>query len=73
MQQLHPDRQGEIIAVLNAIECHIEEGQGDPAVLHHLSEALVALAAIVHMDARVITVITRKLDKLRDRIGQPRG
>ena len=73
VQQLHPDRQGEIIAILNAIECHVEEGQGDSGVLRHLTEALVALAAIVRMDARVVTVITRKLDKLRVRVGQPRG
>ena len=73
MQQLHPDRQGEIIAILNAIECHVEEGQGDPNVLRHLTDALIALVALVHMDARAVTVVTRKLDKLRDHVGQPRG
>jgi hypothetical protein len=44
--RLRPDRQGEIIAILNAIECHIEEGQGDPRVLAHLTDALVAMGAI---------------------------
>ena len=72
MLPLHPDRQGELVAILNAIECHVEEGQGDPAVLCHLTDALVAMATIVHMDARAVTVITRKLDNLRDRVGHPR-
>jgi len=73
VQRLHPGRQGEIIAILNAIESHIEEGQGDPRVLHHLTDALVAMTAIVRLDARVVTLITRKLDKLRDRTGRTRG
>jgi hypothetical protein len=72
VQQLHPDRQGEIIAILNAIECHVEEGLGNPDVLHHLADALVAIVAIVDVDARAVTVITRKLDKLRGCVGQPR-
>ena len=73
MLQLHPDRQGEIVAILNAIECHVEEGQGDPGVMHHLTDALMAMAAIVRLDARAVTVITRMLDQLRDRVGRPRG
>jgi hypothetical protein len=73
VQQLHPDRQGEIIAILNAIESHVEEGQGDPAVLHPLTDALVAMATIVRLDARAVTLINQKLDKLRDRIGRTRG
>jgi hypothetical protein len=71
--RLRPDRQGEIIAILNAIECHIEEGQGDPRVLAHLTDALVAMGAIVRLDSRALTLITRKLDKLRDRGGRTRG
>jgi hypothetical protein len=73
VQRLHPDRQGEIIAILNAIESHIEEGLGDPGVLHHLTDALVAMVAIVRLDTRAVTLITRKLDMLRDRIGQTPG
>ena len=45
VQRLRPDRQGEIISILNAIESHVEEGQGDPGVLHHLTDALVAMVA----------------------------
>lgn len=73
MQRLHPDRQGEIIAILNAIECHVEEGQGDPAVLRHLADALLAMAAVVHIDTRAMTAITRQLDELHHHVGQPRG
>jgi len=73
VQRLHPDRQGEIIAILNAIESHVDEGLGDPDVLHHLTDALVAMVAIVRLDARAVTLITRKLDKLSDRIGRTRG
>lgn len=73
MQRLHPDRQGEIIAILNAIESHVDEDLGDPDVLHHLTDALVAMVAIVRLDARAVTLITRKLDKLSDRIGRTRG
>jgi hypothetical protein len=68
--RLRPDRQGEIIAILNAIECHVEEGQGDPRVLRHLTDALVAMGGIVRLDARAVTVITRKLDKLREHAAQ---
>ena len=71
VQQLRPDRQREVIAILNAIECHVEEGQGDPGVLRLLPDALVAMATIGHIDARAVTVITRKLDNLRDRVHQP--
>jgi hypothetical protein len=73
VQRLRPDRQGEFIAILNAITYHVEEGQGDPGVLQHLTDALVAMAAIVRLDARAVTLITRKLDKLRDRAGRTRG
>ena len=73
VQQLHPDRQGEILAILNAIESHVEEGHGDPAVLHPLMDALVAMAAIVRLDARAVTLINLKFDKLRDRIGRILG
>jgi hypothetical protein len=73
VQRLRPDRQGEIIAILNAITSHVEEGQGDPGVIRHLTDALVAMAAVVRLDARTVTLITRKLDKLRDRVGRARG
>jgi hypothetical protein len=73
VQRIRPDRQGEIIAILNAITSHVEEGQGDPGVLRHLTDALVAMAAVVRLDGRAVTLITRKLDKLRDRADRSRG
>ena len=73
VQRLRPERQGEIIAILNAIECHVEEGQGDPGVLRHLTDALVAMGVIVRLDPRAVTIITRKLGTLRDRTGRTRA
>ena len=72
VQRLHPDRQGEIIAILNAIESHIEEGLGDAGVLHHLTDALVAMVTIIRLDPRAVTLITTKLDRLRERTGRAR-
>jgi len=31
------------------------------------------MATIVHLDARAVTIITQKLSKLRDRVGQTPG
>jgi hypothetical protein len=33
----------------------------------------MAMAAIMRLDARAVTFITRKLDKLRDRVGRARS
>jgi hypothetical protein len=73
VQRLHPDRQGEIIAILNAITSHIEEGRGDPGILRHLTDALVAMVTLVRLDARTVTLIIRKLDTLRERVGRAHG
>ena len=68
MRRLHPDRQGEIVAILNAIECHIEEGRGDPDIVRCLADALLAMTAIVHVDARTMATIARHLDRLHDHV-----
>jgi hypothetical protein len=73
VQRLRLDRQGEFIAILNAITYHVEEGQGDLGVLQHLTDALMATAAVMRLDARAVTLITRKLDKLRERVGRARS
>lgn len=73
MQPLHPDRQDERITILNAIECPIEEGQDNPGGRRHLADALVAMAAITRLDAPAVIDITRHLDTLCYRVGQPRG
>ena len=72
VQRLRPDRQGEFIAILNAITYHVEEGQGDLGVLQHLTDAPMAMAALMRLDDCTVTLINRKLDKLRDRVGQAR-
>ncbi len=70
LQQLHPERQGDFIAILNAIEYHVEEGSGDPIVLRHLADALLAMGAVVHLDARAVAPISRQLGKLHSRVAR---
>jgi hypothetical protein len=53
--------QGEVVALLNAIEVHVEEGRSDPTVLRHLCDALLALA-----DARGVDRKKTKLDQRVD-------
>jgi hypothetical protein len=43
LQRLRPDRLGELVAILNAIECNVEEGLGDRVVTDHLTTALMAM------------------------------
>jgi hypothetical protein len=57
-----------LLAILNAIECHVEEGRADLAVVNHLEAALLAMAILVHLDANARTTITKQLDKLRRHI-----
>jgi len=38
-----------------------------------MPNALLAMAAVVRLEARAVTSITRQLDKLHDHVGQPRG
>jgi hypothetical protein len=51
-------------SALNAIEMQIEDGQGDPTVLRHLGEALLALAVIHQLPVRVVKTITQVLGEL---------
>ena len=64
LQRLHPERQGEFIAILNAITYDVEEGTGHPTVLCHLEDALLAMADVVHLDARATAAIKWQLDAL---------
>ena len=41
--RLHPPNQGEFIAILNAIEAHIEEQDASPEVVRFLGQALLEL------------------------------
>ena len=68
LRRLRPDRQSELLAILNAIECHVEEGRGDPAVINHLEAALLALAVIIDLDMQARATITQQLEKLRRRL-----
>jgi hypothetical protein len=68
LQRQRPERQGDLIAILNAIEYHVEEGMGVPIVLRHLTDALLAMADVVHLDSCTVASISRQLDKLHDRV-----
>lgn len=70
LQQLHPERLGEFIAILNAIEYDVEEGTGNPLVLRHLVDALLAMIEVVHLDVRAAASITRHLDALQQRVAR---
>ena len=69
VQRLHPDRQGGDHRHPQRHRVPHRRGPGRPRRTSHLTDALVAMAAIVRLDARAVTLITRKLDKLSDRIG----
>lgn len=55
--------QGEFVALLNAIEVHLDDGMPDPAVVRHLCDALLALAQARGIDAKKL-----KLDQRTDRL-----
>jgi hypothetical protein len=68
LRRLRPARQSEFLAILNAIECHVEEGEGDGVVIDHLQAALLAMASIVDLDPRARVTITKHLEKLKERV-----
>lgn len=63
--RLNLPRYGHFVGILNAIENHVEEGDGVPAVVSYLSDALIALAAHQRLPATTIAGITRALDEVR--------
>jgi hypothetical protein len=58
------ERYGHFAGVINAIENHIEEGDGDPTVVRHLGEALLALAALHQLQPRAVKNLTQILGEL---------
>lgn len=64
LARLRLERFGHFAGVINAIENHVEEGDGDPAVVRHLGDALLALAALHRLDARVVKRLTQLLGQL---------
>jgi hypothetical protein len=56
------------VAILNAIECHVEEGLGDRVVIDHLTTALMAMTDIVGLDRRARAAVTEQCAKLQRRL-----
>ena len=58
--KLDPDHV-ELGALLNALECHVEEGRGHPDVVQCYQQALVTLASVRSVDPQRVTKATRVL------------
>jgi hypothetical protein len=54
----------ELGALLNALECHVEEGRGHPDVVQCYQQALVTLASVRCVDPHRVTKATRVLAEL---------
>lgn len=61
------DCQGELIAILNAIEMQLERADPDLETLAHLGDALLALAAARGVDAKRLR-LEKQLHALLDRV-----
>jgi hypothetical protein len=55
-------------AILNALEYQIEEGEGDPSVVRHLGEAMLALATVHGWPAHVTKEVTQTLGQLHSHV-----
>lgn len=70
LERLNLRRYGHFAGILNAIENHVEEGDGVPAVVSYLSDALIALAAHHRIPATTINAIARALGEVRDHVAK---
>ncbi|HJW75392.1 MAG TPA: hypothetical protein VJ787_06950 [Thermoleophilia bacterium] len=61
------ERNDQFAAILNAIEAHVEQGDGDARVVRHLGDALTTLGAI-HLDVDTLTTLTQLLGGLHDHV-----
>ncbi len=68
LTRLRLDRFGHFAGIINAIENHVEEGDGDPAVVRHLGDALLALAAVHQLEPRTIKKLTQTLGELHGHV-----
>ena len=67
LDRLHLKRRDQFAAILNAIETHIEQGDGSPTVVRHLGDALLAVGAI-HLDINELKRLTQLLGELHDHV-----
>lgn len=68
LDRLHLERFGHFVGVPNAIENHVEEGDADPTVVRHLGEALLALAALHHLEPQPLKRLTQLLGQLHQHV-----
>jgi hypothetical protein len=68
LDRLHVERFGHFAGILNAIENHVEEGDGEPSVVRHLGDALLALAAVHKLKPRTIKRLTQLLGQLHSHV-----
>ena len=66
--RLHPPHQGEFIAILNAIEAHIEEQDASPEVVNLLGQALLELGRYRHLPVEHLRQLERKLAPIHARL-----
>ena len=66
--RLHLDRQGEFIAIINAIEMQLESRRTVPEVVHLLVASLRTLAGVCNIEERYRKRLDERLADLADRI-----
>jgi hypothetical protein len=60
---------GQLKVILNAIEGQVEDKrQGEPQVVRHLGDALLALASIRHLKPRTVKKLTQLLGQLHSHV-----
>lgn len=64
LERLQLERFGHFAGIVNAIENHVEEGDGAATVVRHLGDALLALAAVHRIDGPTIKSLTQTLGEL---------
>ncbi|HMJ79449.1 MAG TPA: hypothetical protein VK592_00220 [Candidatus Dormibacteraeota bacterium] len=64
LDRLRLERFGHFAGILNAIENHVEEGDGDPTVVRLLGDALLALAAVDRLPEATVEYLTQTLGQL---------
>lgn len=68
LERHRPERAGYFAGVINVLENHVQEGDGDPNVVRHLGDAILALAARHKLEARATKKLTQLLGQLHSHV-----